>query len=669
LSAVILRECQSGGKVVRGPLFTRARVQVLYLLLTAALLASPVAQAAKCTLKRFPDIPVIMRGPIPTVRAQLNGKDALFIADSGAFFDFIAPAAVAEFQLKPDYSVRDFYVAGVGGMERGGLAYAKTFTILGTTFSNVPFVVAGSGYSGGAVGLIGQNVFRIADVEYDLANGVIRLAKPQDCKDTALAYWATQTPYSVINIQFPTPTQPHTRSDAYLNGTRIRVMFDTGSPASVLTLEAARRAGVTPQSPGVLPGGPVWGIGPKISNSYIATFASFKIGEEEIRNARLRFGDLAVDTDMLIGADFFLSHRIYVASSQRRLYFTYNGGPVFDLTTRREPPPAAEGGDAPAQDAPQPGGGPGAGGTRGGEGSSDSEGAPEPGPASPTIAAPPRARAGEPSGASQPAVPDPWLNEPVDAAGYARRGSASAARHDYAAALADLTRACELSPNEASYYYERGVVHWNNNQADQALADFDHAIKLSPDNATALMARASLRARRHEAADAIEPDLVAADRGIAKESDAHLRIGFLYQYIDDPAAALPQFSKWIDTHPRADVRMASALNARCRARALLGQQLDRALADCNSALKQRPDTAEYLDSRGLVYLRLGNVDKAIADYDAALRQRPNDVWSLYGRGVARLRKGLTSEGQADISAATALQPNIAERAARFGVQP
>ena len=36
---------------------------------------------------------------------------------------------------------------------------------------------------------------------------------------------------------------------------------------------------------------------------------------------------------MLIGADFFLSHRIYVASSQRKLYFTYNGGPVFNLDT------------------------------------------------------------------------------------------------------------------------------------------------------------------------------------------------------------------------------------------------------------------------------------------------------------------------------------------------
>jgi hypothetical protein len=32
---------------------------------------------------------------------------------------------------------------------------------------------------------------------------------------------------------------------------------------------------------------------------------------------------------MLIGRDFFISHRILFAESQRRLYFTYVGGPVF----------------------------------------------------------------------------------------------------------------------------------------------------------------------------------------------------------------------------------------------------------------------------------------------------------------------------------------------------
>jgi hypothetical protein len=42
---------------------------------------------------------------------------------------------------------------------------------------------------------------------------------------------------------------------------------------------------------------------------------------------------------MLLGADFFQSHRVYVARSQRRIYVSYMGGPVFQ--TRRDAPASA----------------------------------------------------------------------------------------------------------------------------------------------------------------------------------------------------------------------------------------------------------------------------------------------------------------------------------------
>ena len=591
-------------------------------------LESPAARAAHCTVARLPDIPVTMNGLVPTVHAQINGKDALFVADSGAAFSLLTRAAVQEFHVRVDPSFRGLYVSGVGGSERAEVAVADTFTLFGRTWRNVEFVEAGSDFGHGAVGLLGQNVFSIADVEYDLANGVIRLVKPTDCgKDTPLAYWAAAAhkPYSAIDIEFATPQQPHTKSVAYLNGTRIHVMFDTGANTSVLTLEAAKRAGVTPTSEGVTPGGAEWGVGHRVSQTWIGRFASFKIGDEEIQHARLRFGDISAGADMLIGSDFFLSHRIYVASSQRKLYFTYNGGPVFDLTART--PAAGANAAAPP------------------EGSAAAQQAPGPVPA------------------------NTRLNDPTDAAGYARRGAASAARHDYESAIADLTRACELAPTESSYFYERGVAHWQNQQADAALADFDQAIKLKPDDVDALLARATLHARRHDPPGVIMADLDPADRALPKEADARMRLGELYAYAGQPTAAVVQYSKWIDARPRDDVRMAAALGARCRARTFAGQELRQALEDCNAAVKMKPNTAGLLDSRGLVYLRQGNYDKAIADYDAALRLQPKTVWSLYGRGVAKSRKGLSAEGQADVAAATALDPKIAERASGYGITP
>jgi tetratricopeptide (TPR) repeat protein len=115
--------------------------------------------------------------------------------------------------------------------------------------------------------------------------------------------------------------------------------------------------------------------------------------------------------------------------------------------------------------------------------------------------------------------------------------------------------------------------------------------------------------------------------------------------------------------------MPGALNSRCWSRALAGQELEQASSDCNAALKLKPNTAEFLDSRGLVHLRQNNYDEAIADYDAALHREPKIAWSLYGRGLARLHKGLTAEGQVDIAAASALEPKIAERAASYGIRP
>ena len=201
----------------------------------------------------------------------------------------------------------------------------------------------------GGGGDAGANVFRLGDTEYDLANGAIRILRPKgDCKKAALAYWAYSQgkPYSVIDIDFATAVHPHTESIAYVNGTiPVRVMFDTGAPTSALTLQAAKRAGVTPDSPGVTPGGPSYGIGRRVGQSWagaLRQLQNWRRGGQEHEAAHRR--RRARSVDMLVGADFFLSHRVYVATSQRRLYFTYNGGPVFNLTSA----PAAADAAAPA---------------------------------------------------------------------------------------------------------------------------------------------------------------------------------------------------------------------------------------------------------------------------------------------------------------------------------
>jgi tetratricopeptide (TPR) repeat protein/predicted aspartyl protease len=623
--------------------------------------AVPVlALADGCKVGRIAELPVTMNGLRPMVTAKINGVDAQFLADSGAFFSLISPASAEEYQLAT--SPTNVVIRGIGGSTMARVTTVKEFTLAGVPIHNVQFAVGG-GQIVGAVGLLGQNVFMLGDVEYDLSHGAIRLFKVDGCKG-ALAYWAKEgEAYSVMDIAKPTSSSPHTTGIAFLNGTKLKVMFDTGADLSLLSLRAAARAGVTPDTPGVVKAGISGGLGRAAADTWLAPFDSFKIGDEQIQHTKLRFGDLSFpDTDMLIGADFFLSHRVFVASSQRKLYFTYNGGPVFNLTTgplgrpaqiaaRGAAAPALATGAAPAQDAPVPP-------TEASAGALAGAGA---------LAAEPESAA--PTAAPQPPVP---TDEPTDAAGFSRRGAAYAARRDFEHALADLTRACELAPTVPEYFYQRGEARLGARQPRLAFSDFDQAISLKPDYVPALLARANLRLSlpdpKGEAAGDALVDLDKVSSIVAKEADTRLALANLYARADALDKAIAQYGVWLDEHER-EVRTPDVLASRCRARAMLGQSVDKALTDCNRAVRERPQAVVYLDSRGLAYLRLGDYDKALKDYDAVLAAQPKNPWSLYGRGLAKVHKGMAAEGEADIAASKVINPRVAEEAAKHGLIP
>jgi tetratricopeptide (TPR) repeat protein len=116
----------------------------------------------------------------------------------------------------------------------------------------------------------------------------------------------------------------------------------------------------------------------------------------------------------------------------------------------------------------------------------------------------------------------------------------------------------------------------------------------------------------------------------------------------------------------ADARL---LNARCWYRATAGRGLGAALADCDAALKLRPDDPAILDSRGLVQLRRAQLDLSIVDYTAALKLRPKQAASLFGRAVARLRNGDLKGAQDDLALARTADPKIEAQFAKYGVRP
>jgi tetratricopeptide (TPR) repeat protein/predicted aspartyl protease len=589
----------------------------------------PTSLRAECKREAL-DLPVTISGTRPLITAKINHQEVHFIVDSGAFFSMISSAAAQELKLPLGPAPFGLTITGVGGSVYPSVATAKVFTLANVDVPNVQFLVGGSEVRGGSIGVLGQNFLEMWDVEYDLAKGLVRLIKDTDCRKNFLAYWvAPDQPHTVIDIDRATPKAPHTVGSAYVNGQKIRVIFDTGAARSLLTLRAAERAGVKVDSPGVVDSGISTGIGQGMVKTYIAPFASFKFADgEEIKNARLRIADLNLGSaDMLLGADFFLSHRVFVANSQHKLYFTYNGGPVFDLRTAKaaSPPPTPDASANPAdaqlsETKPQ---------------ESDTRGA----------------------------------AEESDAAAIARRGTASAGRHDYDHAIADLTRATELEPNNPEYFYERGQVFWRKNEPQQAMVDFNRVLELNPDHVPALMGRAQLRINAKDISNA-RLDLDAIDKIAAKQADVRYDLAVAYERTDLLGPAIAQFDLWIAAHAE-DSRLANALNGRCAARGRLGRDLPAALKDCNEAVSRsdKHNNAAVLDNRALVRFRLGDYDKSIGDYDAALKLQPRSAWTLYGRGLAKLKKNQRSEGEADIAQAVNIAPGVVDGYKRLDIAP
>lgn len=572
---------------------------------------------AACKVSKLPDLPVTMVGRQPLVPFAVNGKETLFMIDSGAFFSLISKAGADRLKLNVGALPPGFSLRGVGGEADVGVARARTFTVAGHVYQNVDFMVGGSDLmEGGAVGVVGQNVLHVFDVEYDLAGGVIRLMDEKGCDRTSMAYWAEGKAVGIESLRTTDAANPHSRGEVTVNGVKLTAMFDTGAGTSVLSLAGARRAGIRTDGSGVEPAGVTGGIGRKTVRTWLAPVDAFGIGGEEVRHTRLRIADTDLDgSDMLIGADFFLSHHVYVATERRLMFFTYNGGPVFDLSKHRD----AEDGDGPVSPA-----------------------------AVATVVAPAKPVA-----------------DGLDAGDLARRGAANASRGDLAAADADLTRAIALDPKSAAYLRQRARVRLQQRRPALARGDLDAALQLAPDDVDALTLRAELRLSEGDRPGA-SADLDAAAK--ASPNAGRLDFAHLYTELERFPQAVAQYDRWIALHPE-DVALAAARNGRCWTRAQGGIELDKALVDCNAAVRMQPGVANLLDSRGLVRLRRGELALAIADYDAALKLQPKIAWSLYGRGVAKERLGRKAEGEADIAAAKALAPKLPDRAAALGIAP
>ncbi|MEL7522960.1 MAG: hypothetical protein AAGJ80_15335, partial [Cyanobacteria bacterium J06553_1] len=73
-----------------------------------------------------------------------------------------------------------------------------------------------------------------------------------------------------------------------------------------------------------------------------------------------------------------------------------------------------------------------------------------------------------------------------------KQSQAKAKIQDYRGAIADISQAIRLNPNEADFYYQRGLILGELSDRTSAVQDFDDAILRDPNHARAYLQRAGM---------------------------------------------------------------------------------------------------------------------------------------------------------------------------------
>ncbi|HEV3241312.1 MAG TPA: aspartyl protease family protein [Casimicrobiaceae bacterium] len=318
-----------------------------------------VAAAANCQLVQIADLPVRLERNHLLVDGAINGKKIGVMLDTGSVRSLILRSAAERLELSLQ-DVRDLRMFGVGGELRVEAAYVNEFMVGQAVRKNWRVLVAGDQEIAGSAFILGEDFFHQVDIEFDLAHNAVRLYQPRDCAGAKLAYWATGGA-GEVDIEEIDDAHPQIILTVLINGQPVRALLDSGAGGSVLNKADAARLGVTPETPGVVALGGSTGLGANTVDNWSGPFESFAIGDEVIRNTTLGFADLWKDGSytmgesripkhpsglMLLGFDFLRAHRVLVAHSQRKIYFTYVGGPVFQRTPATPAPTA----DAPRRE-------------------------------------------------------------------------------------------------------------------------------------------------------------------------------------------------------------------------------------------------------------------------------------------------------------------------------
>lgn len=235
---------------------------------------------------------------------------------------------------------------------------------------------------------------------------------------------------------------------------------------------------------------------------------------------------------------------------------------------------------------------------------------------------------------------------------------------DFKGAAEVLTKEITLLPSVDTYltraetYYELGNMNY-------ALRDAEEARKLDPSSQQAIQTIANYTA----AAGDVQKAVAMLDERVAlggkTRNDYRMAKAFLIGEYGDEQIAISELNELIAEKPGSP----ALLNGLCWIKATKNVQIGSALKDCTSAMELSESTSPILDSRALVWMRMGRNDAALNDLNAALNQSPGMASTHFLRAIVNKRLGNLVQAASDLSIARRLSPSVEKDYARYGLKP